>query len=93
MVKKHRIQITSLKAYCDVLETLGERQQQVYEVIRRLKSCNNLMISKELGLPINSICPRTKELRDLGVVRAHKKEICPKTGRLTIYWKPRRWDF
>lgn len=86
------MQPTSLLAYAEILGELGERQAQVYRVIRELKSCNNLMISKELNLPINSITPRVKELRDFGVVMQHKKAI-GETGRLVIYWKPRRWDF
>ena len=90
---KHKIQITSLKAYADVLETLGDRQIQVYKAIKDLRSANNLMIAERVGLPINSVTPRVKELRDLGVVRAHHKAYCPKTQRLTIFWKPRIWDF
>ena len=89
---KHKIQPTSILAYAEVLENLGERQSQVYEVIRRLKSCSNFRISKELDLPINSITPRVKELREFGVVMQHKKDM-GETGRLVIYWKPRRWDF
>ena len=91
--KKHKIRITSLKAYADVLETLGERQTQVYRALKDLRSANNLMIAERMCLPINSVTPRIKELRDLGVVRAHHKAYCPKTQRLTIFWKPRIWDF
>jgi len=93
MKKKHKIQITSLKAYADVLETLGDRQILVYKTIRELKSGNSTMISQKLNLPINCIVPRVKELRDLGVVKAHHKAICPITNKLTIFWKPRLWDF
>lgn len=91
--KKHKTKITSLLAYAYVLENLGERQALIYSVIRRLKSVSNFQISKKLNLPINSITPRTKELRDLGVVMQHKKDLCPETKRLVIYWKPRWWDF
>lgn len=89
--KKHKTSDTSLLAYAEVLENLGERQEQVFEVIRRLRSCNNLMIQKELGLPINSITPRVNELRELGVVRLHKRDICPYTGRKVKFWKPLWW--
>lgn len=93
MKKKHKTKITSLLAYAYVLENLGERQALVYSVIRRLKSVSNFRIAKELNLPINRICPRVKELRDLGVVMQDKKDMCPDTNRLVIYWKPRWWDF
>lgn len=91
--KKHRTKITSLISYSEVLENLGERQALVFKIIRKLKSCNNQMIAKELHLPINSITPRVHELRSFGIVRQHKKDICPYTNKLTIWWKPLRWDF
>lgn len=90
---KTKIKITSLKAYADVLETLGERQMLVYRKLRELKHASNFKLSKELNLPINRIVPRIKELRDLGVVMQYKKEICPETNKLVIIWKPRWWDF
>ncbi len=87
---KHKIMPTSLMAYSEVLENLGERQAQVYSVIRKLKSCNNIMIADFLGLPINSITPRVKELRKQHVVMMDKKDTCPKTKRLTCFWRVRR---
>ena len=91
--KKHKTKITSMLAYAFVLENLGERQALVYSVIKRLKSCNNFRIAKELSMPINRVTPRVKELRDLGVVRQHKVDLCEETGRKVIYWKPLWWDF
>lgn len=90
---KHKTKITSILAYSQILEELGIRQTQVFRVVRELKSCNNLMISKKLNLPINSITPRVNELRKFGIVRQHKKELCPYTGRLTIFWKPLNWGY
>lgn len=90
---KHHAQPTSILAYAEILEDLGWRQRQVYQIIRKLKSCNNLQISQELHLPINRITPRVKELRDYGIVMQHKKDICKETGKLVIFWKPRRWDW
>ncbi len=91
--KTHKTKITSLLAYAYVLENLGERQALVYAVIRRLKSVSNYKIAKKLNLPINRVTPRVNELRKLGVVMQHKKDMCPETNRLVIYWKPRWWDF
>ena len=87
---KHKSLPTSLLAYADVLEELGERQTQVYCVIRNLKSCNNQMIANFLHLPINSITPRVNELRKKHIVMMDKKELCPYTKRLTCYWRVRR---
>ncbi len=82
---------TSIRAYGEVLETLGERQAQVYAVIRKLKSCNNQMICNFLGLPINSITPRVNELRKLHIVMMDKKDMCPYTKMLTCFWRVRRF--
>ena len=87
---KHKTLPTSLLAYAEVLDTLSERQTQVYIKIREMKSCNNVMIAETLHLPINSITPRVNELRKKHIVMMDKKDICPFTGRLTCYWRVRR---
>lgn len=87
---KHKTMPTSILAYTEVLENLGERQAQVYCVIRELKSCNNQMIANFLHLPINSITPRVNELRKQHIVMMDKKELCPHTLRMTCYWRVRR---
>jgi predicted transcriptional regulator len=89
---KTKMRDTSLLAYADVIETLGERQIQVFRKLRELKFASNFQLSKELGLPVNRITPRIKEMRDWGIVMFYKKEICPETKKLVIYWKPRNWD-
>ena len=83
---KHKSLPTSILAYVDILEELGERQTLVYTAIRNLKSCNNVMIAEFLGLPINSVTPRVNELRKTHIVMMDKKELCPYTKRLTCYW-------
>jgi len=90
MKAKHKTMPTSLLAYSEVLNDLCLRQAQVYGVIRKLKSCNNQMIANSLRLPINSITPRVNELRKLHIVMMDKKELCPWTGRLTVWWRCRR---
>lgn len=87
---KHKSLPTSILAYAEVLDTLGERQSVVYSKIREMKSCNNVMIAEALHLPINSVTPRVNELRKKHIVMMDKKDICPYTGRLTCYWRVRR---
>jgi predicted transcriptional regulator len=84
---KQRVRDTSLIAYAEVLQNLGERQLEVYKVLHELKEANNTMISQQMNLSINNITPRINEMRKLGIVRQSKKEICPITSRLTIFWK------
>ena len=88
--KKHKIKITSLLAYVDVLANLGERQTQVYRKLLELKVANNRMISEALDLPINEVTPRINELRKLQVVLQAKKDLCDFTGKMTLFWRVRR---
>lgn len=62
------IRQTSLEAYDEILETLGDRQIEVYCVILDYPGICNKEISEHLLLPINCITGRVKELRDLGWV-------------------------
>lgn len=82
------IRDTSTRAY-HALSDLGERQKEVYMVIARLGSACNLDIAEELGLPINSVTPRTNELVFMDYVEEARKDIGP-TGRTVIYWKIKR---
>jgi predicted transcriptional regulator len=87
---KSRVRDTSLLAYYEVLENLGERQLEVYKALYDLKEANNTMISEKLNLSINNITPRINELRSYGIVRQSKKDTCPMTGKKTIFWKVSR---
>lgn len=79
------IRQTSLEAYEEIKPELGDRQRQVFLFIERTGQCNNLMISKGTGLPINSITPRTGELKEMGLIEECGKFTCPYTGRMTIF--------
>jgi len=81
------IQKTSLEAYKDISNTLGDRQLQVYLAIRKLVEADNLTISRFLNLPINSITGRVKELREKKLVGVSKVGISKITGRKVIFWK------
>jgi predicted transcriptional regulator len=78
---------TSILAYAEVLENLSERQLQVLKAIDKIEPTNNLMISKYLNLPINTITPRTNELNKKGLIKEFKKGICPITKRTTIFYE------
>ena len=96
--KKCKVRPTSILAYAEVLEDLGERQAEVYRVIRDFgdRGCNNKMIARKMNIPINSVTGRVNELRKMGIVLHYKKDICPVTletenkERLTIFWRVRR---
>jgi len=58
------IQQTSLQSYQEILPDLGERQRVIYQAIRRYQPVSNGDLSRILQIPINSVTPRVKELRE-----------------------------
>ena len=81
---KTNVRGTSIKAFYD-LDDLGARQRAVYETLES-GDMSNLEISKSLGLAINVITPRTKELRDAGLVELKGTKVCPYTRRQVSVW-------
>ena len=86
--KMTKVTQTSLEAFKSIRKELGRRQQEVYETIKKIGPCNNLMIAKYLNLPINSVVQRVNELRNkkklVGFAFTSK---CPYTGRNSNFWK------
>lgn len=81
------IQPTSRESYEQIKPELGTRQMEIYEYLKHFGPANNTMIAASLKLPINSITPRTFELRDKCLVGVSHIDRCPKTGRKSIWWK------
>ena len=88
---KTHMRVTSLITFQEVLCSLGDRQKLVLNAIKRLQPCNNLMIQKYLNIPINSVTPRTKELRKRHLVIIYKQSQCPYTQRLTDFYIIPSW--
>lgn len=88
---KTNVQATSLVSYFEVLNTLSKRHKEVLIAIKELKLANNLMVSKYLNLPINSITPRMNELRAKGILIYYKTMACPFTGRSSRYFIIKNW--
>lgn len=59
---------TSLFAYEDAKQNLGDKQQKVLEAIISLGKCCDKKIAAFLGWEINRVTPRRKELADLGKI-------------------------
>jgi predicted transcriptional regulator len=81
------IQQTSLFAYREAKEHLGEKQRRVYDLLSEHYGpmCNQ-EIANHLHWPINCVTPRVKELRDMGYVKENGKSYGP-SGRLVIFWE------
>ncbi len=80
---------TSLGAFQSIKQELGNRQRAVLDVIGHLENATNTEISQFMGLPINSITPRTNELRDKGLVIDAGKRLCKVTGYEVHSWRLR----
>jgi hypothetical protein len=82
------VQQTSLDAFEGIWKNIGERQQQVYECLKRIGPANNKMIARELKLAINSVTPRINELRNkYKMVGYAFTSNCPITGKKSMFWK------
>ncbi len=86
---KTQMQDTSKEAFKELRNLKIEgRRLEVYDCIKRLGSCSNSMISRDLSLSINKITGRVNELRNyFKVVGFSKKDICPVTKRQVMFWK------
>lgn len=74
-----------------VQASLGRRQQ---DILFLLNGCpgglTNDEISERLGWRINTVTPRIKELRELGLVVSGGARLNARTGRPNVFWKTTR---
>jgi predicted transcriptional regulator len=85
------VQVTSLISYYEVLNTLSRRHKEVLLAMKHLGIANNLMVSRCLNLPINSVTPRMNELRHKGIVIYYDTHACPITKRSTRFFIIKGW--
>ena len=90
--------MTQLTSQLSLLDTakegnIGKRQQQVLDLFGMPANnpwkmfYNNRQIAEALNLPINSVTPRVKELREMGKLVEYKKMKDTVSNRLSIYWR------
>jgi len=77
---------TSKEAFASIGGELTERQAAVLAVLERGKALTNSELAHELAWPINTVTPRTHELRSLGRVYEAGKRKCRVTGRRAYQW-------
>jgi len=83
---------TSLDAYQQIKKELGKRQRAVLDTINHIIHIKNtfptnLEISQFMGIPINSITPRTNELEKLGHITRYNKRLCKVSKRMAYTWR------
>ena len=82
------IEKTSLQAFEEVRENLGERQLLVLNALRVIQPATNSMIAQYLNKPINTITPRVHELRNQKKRVSYAfTDVCPITKRKAMFWK------
>lgn len=77
---------TSLEAFLDIQDKLGNRQQTVLNALREIAPATNKQLAKHLGWEINSVTPRILELRKLGKVIRYP-EYSYENGRKACQWR------
>jgi len=81
------VQQTSLSAYEEIKSKLGKRQAEVMSLLSASEyPLANREIAKILNREINTITPRVKELRELGLVESFGIKII--NGRRNLAWWP-----
>jgi len=87
------VQETSLEAYLGVKPRLGEKQKEVYRLLKNATrvgfDMTNMEIAQALKWSINRVTPRVYELREKGLVVLSQKRLCSVTGRRAMAWRVR----
>lgn len=82
------MQQTSLDAYNQAVRPhLGEKQREVYNMLKQYPDLTNQEIRLKLGWQISTVTPRTKELRQMKYVIESGKRQCRVTGFRVMAWK------
>lgn len=81
-------QQTSIDAYGEERNfgRIGKRQEMVKDALLGYGPMSNRQISQLLNLPINSITPRVKELRNKKLVEQIGTARDAETGKTVIIW-------
>ena len=81
------IQETSLEAYESIQPQLGFMQELVLTTINSNPGMSNHDISRFLGIEINKVTPRVKELRDMDLVDFSHYKMDRITHRRVMCWR------
>jgi len=78
---------SQLEAYLDTRDD-GFLRSRYGQILAKLgsDSLSNTEIARRVGLPINCVTPRVKELREKGVLALAGWRCCGVTGRRVMVW-------
>lgn len=78
------IQQTSKEAYQKIAPKLGQKQNSVFEVIRKLGECTDYEIAVFMNVPINTVTPRRGELEKMSLI--YNMGRTSQNGRSAMTW-------
>lgn len=81
------ISILAYRAFAP--KDLSKRQNTVLAFLLRQGPMSNKQLAERTGWPINTITPRVKELRDMGLVELETIHIDHNTNRPEQVWRVR----
>ena len=73
--------------YVELLDTLGEKQKRVYNLLCRRSDLTNREIAAELQVPVNCVTGRVYELRQIGIVEPSIKRMCRFGRKVVQAWR------
>ena len=86
---KHDIRDTTLDAYEKIKKSLGERQQEVFDLINKQPGLTDNEIARRLGYADpNKVRPRRFELMELRLIEEGEKRPCSISNRKALTWFP-----
>ena len=80
---------TSKKPLAPVKPKIKTKREQVYDLVK-LKPLNNCEISRELKIPLSSVCARIRELQLLDLVEDSGYKRKTINGKDGIVWQPKK---
>ena len=81
------MQQTSLLAFQEIKKELGNKQKEVFNMLKNLGCANNNILAHKLNWEINRVTGRIRELAYKGRIKKAYESKCPYTKRKTIWWK------
>lgn len=81
------ISIMAYRAFAP--KELSKKQNTVLAFLLKYGSMSNKELAAKIGWPINTITPRVKELRDLGLVELDSIKWDCRTNRAESVWRVR----
>lgn len=84
---KTKIRATSIESFYQVLETIGDKQLECLQAIRKLQPVSDRQLKDYLHWEINQVNGRRNELLKAGIIIKIKEGISEKTKRKVTFWK------